>query len=166
MPARNNSKNMSETKLQRGQQWLEELMRLSGLPSEVDSVENSEGYWLTLDGANLTPEQISILIGSDGQVLDAIQYLANSILNIGKSQEEQAAYTVELNGYRLKRQEELRERAREVAEQVRASGEECEIVSLSSAERRQMHTFLKESGDLETFSRGQEPDRRLVVRLR
>lgn len=157
---------MSDTKLQRGQQWLEDLMKLGGLPSKVEVKENGEGYWLTVDATHLTSEQISILIGSNGRVLDSIQYLANSILNISKSEEEQAAYTVELNGYRLQRQEELHQRAAEVAQRVRESGEECEIASLSSAERRQMHTFFKEAEDLETFSRGQEPDRRLVVRLR
>ncbi|MBE9042514.1 RNA-binding protein [Oscillatoriales cyanobacterium LEGE 11467] len=156
----------SDTKLQRGQQWLEKLMKLSGLPSKVDARGNGDGYWLTIDASELTPEQISTTIGANGRVLDSIQYLANSILNIGKSDEEQAAYTVELNGYRLERQEELRERARQIAEQVRSSGEEREIASLSSAERRQMHTFLKEDGDLETFSQGQEPNRHLVVRLR
>jgi spoIIIJ-associated protein len=40
------------------------------------------------------------------------------------------------------------------------------MTSLSAAERRQIHTFLKECVDLETESRGEEPDRRLVVRLR
>ena len=54
----------------------------------------------------------------------------------------------------------------EVAQKVRASGHPIELESLSAAERRQIHTFLKEARDLETFSQGQEPDRRLVVRLR
>ena len=54
----------------------------------------------------------------------------------------------------------------QVAQQVRQTGEEVEMKSLSSAERRQIHTFLKDAEDLETESRGQEPDRRLVVRRR
>ena len=41
-----------------------------------------------------------------------------------------------------------------------------EITALSSAERRQIHTLLKEATDLETESQGEEPHRRLVVRLR
>jgi spoIIIJ-associated protein len=54
----------------------------------------------------------------------------------------------------------------QIAEQVRQTGQEVEIKSLSSAERRQIHTFLKDANDLSTESRGQEPDRRLVIRLR
>lgn len=163
---------MDKQLMQRGQQWLEDLLRLSKLTAEVRptatdaSAEDKPNYWLTIDQTKLTPNQIEILIGPDGTVLDAIQYLANSILNLGQDEEGQAAYTIELNGYRLQRQEELRALAAHAAQTVRETGQEFEMKSLSSAERRQVHTFLKECEDLETQSRGQEPDRRLVVRLR
>ncbi|MBD0363233.1 MAG: RNA-binding protein, partial [Coleofasciculus sp. C3-bin4] len=123
-------------------------------------------YWLTIDQTKLTPEQIQTLIGPEGAALDAIQYLANSILNLGQDEGQQAAYTIELDGYRTRRQEELWAMASHAAQQVRETGEEFEMKSLSSAERRQVHTFLKECDDLETQSQGQEPDRRLVVRRR
>ncbi|HEY9634946.1 MAG TPA: R3H domain-containing nucleic acid-binding protein [Coleofasciculaceae cyanobacterium] len=163
---------MSNQLIQRGQQWLEELLRLSRLPAEVRATneeqtsEDRPNYWLTINETQLTPQQIQILIGSDGSVLDAIQYLANSILNLGQEEEHQSAYTVELDGYRLRRQEELQAMAAYAAQKVRETGEEFEMKSLSSAERRQVHTFLKECDDLETHSRGQEPDRRLIVRRR
>lgn len=157
---------------QRGKEWLEDFLRLSSLPAEVrvtdteTSPDDKSNYWLTIDQTKLTPKQIQILIGSEGAVLDAIQYLANSILNIGQDEEQQAAYTIELDGYRIRRQEQLRALAAHAAQRVRETGQEFEMKSLSSAERRQVHTFLKECEDLETQSRGQEPDRRLVVRLR
>jgi spoIIIJ-associated protein len=163
---------MDKQLMQRGQQWLEELLRLSKLAAQVtptltdDSGDDKPNYWLTIDQTQLTPKQIEILIGPDGIVLDAIQYLANSILNLGQEEEGQAAYTIEIDGYRLQRQEELRAMAAHAAQTVRETGQEYEMKSLSSAERRQVHTFLKECEDLETQSRGQEPDRRLVVRLR
>jgi spoIIIJ-associated protein len=165
----------TDSQMQRGQQWLQTLLQLAGLSVDVkgelektaslqgDSQE-PDSFWLTIDETNLTPEQIQILIGADGSVLDAIQYLANSILNLNQSPEQQGSYTVELNGYRVARQAEIRAMAEAAAQQVRASGQEVEIKSLSSAERRQVHTFLKEFSDLETFSRGKEPHRHLVVR--
>jgi spoIIIJ-associated protein len=163
---------MDNQLMQRGQQWLEELLRLARLPAEVrvtnteTSADDKPNYWLTIDRTNLTPKQIEILIGPEGAALDAIQYLANSMLNIGQDEEHQAAYTIELDGYRIRRQEQLRALAAHAAQKVRETGQEFEMKSLSSAERRQVHTFLKECEDLETQSRGQEPDRRLVVRLR
>ena len=163
---------MNNQLMQRGKQWLEEFLRLSRLPAEVGlsdtnaSSDDKPNYWLTIEQTKLTAKQIQILIGSEGTVLDAIQYLANSTLNLGQDEEQQAVYTIELDSYRLQRQEELRAMAEQAAQRVRETGQEFEMKSLSSAERRQVHTFLKECVDLETQSRGQEPDRRLVVRLR
>ncbi|AFZ31494.1 single-stranded nucleic acid binding R3H domain-containing protein [Gloeocapsa sp. PCC 7428] len=159
--------------MQRGQVWLESLLQLMGVsPSveahlEANQIEGAgepDNYWLTIDNTKLTPEQIEILIGSEGSVLDAIQYLANATLNLNQSPADQASYTVELDGYRVRRQAEVQAIAQAAAEQVRASGQEVEIKSLSSAERRQVHTFLKTFPDLETFSKGKEPHRHLVVR--
>lgn len=163
---------MREQQIQRGKEWLETVLKLMGLPTEVNIGENkvdpiAQGTsWLLIDQTNLAREQIEILIGPKGEGIDAIQYLANTILNIDVEEENQQAFTVELNGYRLKRQAELLAWANSVVEQVRQTGQEVEMKSLSSAERRQIHTFLKDADDLETESRGQEPDRRLVIRLR
>jgi spoIIIJ-associated protein len=167
---------MTDSLRQRGQQWLKTLLEITGVSADVKAelettavsvdsdLKESDSYWLTIDETNLTEEQIQILIGFEGHVLDAIQYLANAILNLNQTQEQQASYTVELNGYRIRRQAEIRAIAQQVAERVRSSGQEVEIKSLSSAERRQVHTFLKDFTDLETFSRGKEPHRHLVVR--
>lgn len=166
---------MSDTPMQRGQQWLESLLQLMGVSATVqaelqtaagDTSDRSEpdSYWLTINQNNLQPEQVQVLIGAEGSVLDAMQYLANAALNVSQPQEQQAAYTIELDGYRIRRQAEIQEIAAKAIEQVRATGSEVEIKSLSSAERRQIHTFMKDFQDLETFSRGKEPHRHLVIR--
>lgn len=160
---------MNEQQVQRGQQWLESLLRLISLTAVVKpelnkTVEDLDSCWLTIDQTNLTSEQVQKLTGSGGSVLDSIQYLANTILNLGQDRDNQGAYTIELDGYRARRQAELKVMAEQAAEQVRHTGEEFEMKALSSAERRQVHTLLKEYTDLETYSHGQEPDRRLVVR--
>lgn len=160
--------------IQRGQQWVKSLLQLINVSADVrsesqpNSVDGgfpeSDSYWLTIDETNLMPLQIQVLIGPQGTVLDAIQYLANASLNLNQTEEQQASYTVELNGYRVRRQAEISALAQSAAIEARASGKEVEIKSLSSAERRQVHTFMKDFKDLETFSRGKEPHRHLVVR--
>ncbi len=161
---------MDEATIQQGKQWLEEMLKISGLPATVQvDVEHAAGWdgscWLTIDDSGFTAEQVQLMTGAHGVVLDAIQYLTNTILNIGHVEGEQTAYTIELAGYRVKRQMELQQLAEAAVQQVRATGEEHEMAALSSAERRQVHTYLKAFPDLATYSRGKEPDRRLVVRL-
>lgn len=159
---------MDVNQMQRGQQWLEELLRLAGLPADVTATLNSsfseESCWLTINESSLLPEQIQAITGSGGAVLDSIQYLTNAILNLSQERDQQKAFTIELAGYRLRRYAELKAIAEQAAAEVRETGQEFELKALSSAERRQVHTMLKEYEDLETFSRGQEPDRRLVIR--
>jgi spoIIIJ-associated protein len=159
---------MTEQHQQAGVAWLEQLLAHQALPIDVTAAmvtdEAGDSCWLTLDDSQLTPEQVTTLQGDRGAVLDAMQYLANTLLNLGRSPDEQQAYTIELAGYRAARQEALKAMAAEAAEAVQATGEEYEMAALSSAERRQMHHLIKSYGGLETFSRGKEPDRRLVVK--
>jgi spoIIIJ-associated protein len=159
-----------QDKIQQGKQWLEEMLKLAGLPATVQVEQThalTEGScWLTIDHSSFTPEQTQVLTGPEGTVLDAVQYLANTILNIGRAEDAQTAYTIELAGYRVQRQAELQALAEAAASHVHETGEAYEMAALSAAERRQVHTYLKSTySDLATYSRGKEPDRRLVVQL-
>ncbi len=159
-----------EQHLSRGQQWLEQVLSLMGMPAavKVDSghLYDSDACWLTIDDSQLQPLEIDLLIGEQGKTIDAIQYLANALLNIKTQANEQQSYTIEINGYRVQRYAELKEIAEQAAKQVRETGEEIGMEPLSSAERRQVHSFLQDYEDIITESRGQEPNRRLFVRQR
>lgn len=166
---------MSDINMQRGQEWLKQLLQLSGVSADVSSKLSSapaigadsqeqDSYWLIINETNLMPEQVRTLIGANGSVLDAMQYLANSVLNVHQAEDEQVSFTIELNDYRLRRQAEITALVRTAVQEVRFSGREIEMKSLSSFERRQVHSFLQEFPDLQTFSRGKEPYRNLVVR--
>ncbi|MGK7889500.1 MAG: protein jag [Leptolyngbyaceae cyanobacterium] len=152
----------------RGQQWVERLLTLAGMPAsvtaDINKLETEGSCWLTVDATTLSPQQVNCFLEEQGKALDAIQYLANTVLNMSCEPGEQQAYTLELDGYRVRRQAELQQVADEAATHVRETGSEFEIKSLSSAERRQIHTLFQDLDDLETESRGREPDRRLVVR--
>ena len=163
---------MTDQRLERGKQWLEQLLSLSAIATTVDTQQpagaNATNYWLTIDPSPLTAIQKELLIGSEGATIDAIQYMANASLNIHQAADLQAGYTIELEGYRHQREIALRAIADEAAERVRATGNEVVLNPMSSAERRQMHSFFDSDpsyGDLSTYSRGQEPDRRLVIQL-
>jgi spoIIIJ-associated protein len=163
---------MTDQRLDRGKQWLETLLSLAAIDTTVDTQQpehtSAANYWLTIDRDKLTPVQIEHLIGTDGATIDSMQYLANASLNIHQEADLQAGYTIELDGYRHRRAIALKAVADEAAEQVRTTGKEVILQPMSSAERRQMHTFFDtETGyqDLATYSRGQEPDRRLVIKL-
>jgi spoIIIJ-associated protein len=159
----------------RGQQWLETVLSLMGTPTSVklsypkpteETTLADNTPWLVIDETQLSEDQAKALLKDQGQTLDSLQYLANTLLNLGLEPEAQSAFTVEFKGYRQQREKELRVLAEKTAWQVLETGEVAELKSLSGAERRQVHQFLKQYEGLESWSRGQEPDRRLVVQRR
>jgi spoIIIJ-associated protein len=157
-----------------GVKWLTHLLELMGYPcsvqaeskANVDPDVSTPNYWLEIDHGTLRPHQIQALIGIDGSTLDAMQYLINMTLNMHLPLEaDHCFYVIELNGYRAKREMELQQLAQESADRVRETQQEFAIKNLSSAERRQVHMFLKGFDDIETLSQGKEPHRHLIVRL-
>ncbi|MGD1920806.1 MAG: protein jag [Pleurocapsa sp.] len=160
-----------DSQLSLGKEWLDRLLALMNLTAKV----NTEGFetvntdldsiWLNIDGSKLTPEQKKQFVGSKGAGIDAIQYLANTILNLNADPESQNSFVIELDGYRVQRNHELAALTKEAVEKVKSTGEETEILGLSSAERKQIHSLLQNLDGLKSESRGQEPDRRLIVQL-
>jgi spoIIIJ-associated protein len=160
---------------QAAQKWLSTLLSHFSLDIPIDTtpphsaqtrLKQFGGQWLTLNAEGLSELQVQSLMGSNGAALDAIQYLVNATLNLGQDTSSQAAYTVELLGHREQRYLQLAQLADDVAAQVRETGLEVAMTPLPPAERRLIHTILGEAEDLQTYSRGQEPQRCLVVGLK
>ena len=165
---------------ERARQWLQQVLAAMGIPAVVRVV----GEIIEIEADSLTPAQKQMLLskapalplplskeaGPEEErspvVLDALQYLANTLLNLNQPEDQQQPYILDLDGYRQRRLQELKALVAVAVEKVRTSGREYEFPDLSAAERRQIHTLLKDPAyaDLETFSRGKEPDRRLVIR--
>jgi spoIIIJ-associated protein len=155
--------------IDRGQTWLTEILAkalLTGkVTAEIQDHFAEHSCWLTIDRTDLTDEQVTALIGPEGKALDALQYLANVTLNIGVSETDRGAYTIEIDGYRQRRREVLLAMAATAIETVRSSQKPYKMPLISAAERRQVHSIVSLERDMETFSRGEEPDRRLIVHL-
>lgn len=142
-----------------------EIREASTVRADDDHDHDREG-WLTISTESLSPDAIQALIGTKGEVLDSIQYLTSLIVNLQSDEGVKMPFTVDVNHYRDRRLAELKTIAEDAVKQARFSRLEQEILALSSAERRQVHSLLKEFDDIETYSRGKEPDRRLVVKCR
>ena len=100
------------------------------------------------------------LVGDDGAIIEAVQHLAQRIVLRGASG---LRVVVDAAGYRGRREEALRAEADRVADLVLNEGREIALRPMPAAERRFLHEYLRERGDVATHSEGDEPRRRLVV---
>jgi spoIIIJ-associated protein len=106
-------------------------------------------------------EDLGVLIGHRGAVIDAIQHLAYRIAFRGEGPRKQVS--VDAGGYRERRALSLRSAADQAAESAVREGRPVALDPMSPLERKVVHEHLKSRRDVETYSEGQEPSRRLVV---
>jgi spoIIIJ-associated protein len=129
-----------------------------GLEGDVTIEEAPEGIRAVLEG-----DDLGLFIGRHGQTIDAVQHLAFKVANRDADRDAAVRVTVDAAGYRARREQALHRQAEQAAEKAVASGRPVALDAMSATERKVVHEFLKDRGDVETFSEGTEPDRHLVV---
>ncbi|PZS08695.1 MAG: hypothetical protein DLM64_11980, partial [Solirubrobacterales bacterium] len=95
------------------------------------------------------------------QTLDAIQHLAYRFAMHGGG--ERTSVLVDAAGYREQRAVALRATADQAAETALSHRRAVPLEAMNALERKLIHEHLKVRHDIETYSEGQEPSRRLVV---
>ena len=116
---------------------------------------------------NIDGENAGVLIGHHGDTLDSLQYLANLAAN--KKQEgvkrEYVKITVDVEGYRAKREMTLRALARRMADKVLKYKKSVMLEPMNPYERRIIHSEIQHIEGVSTNSIGSETDRKIVISL-
>jgi len=110
---------------------------------------------------NIKIDEPQILIGEGGQTLVEIQHLLKAILK--RKISDSFFIDLDINGYKKKKIEYLKELARTVADEVAITKKEKILSSMPAYERRIIHLELAGRSDVTTESIGQEPERRIVI---
>ena len=137
--------------------FLNELFRKMGVEATATAV--SEDDQISVD---ITGDSTGVLIGRRGETLDALQYLTSLVVN--KGSKEYKRVTVDTENYRKKREETLVRLAGRIANKVANTGRRVTLEPMNPYERRVLHYTLQNHPKVETYSEGQEPFRRVVVR--
>ena len=139
-----------------------ELLQRMGIRGRVEAKwgemdENGRIRPLLVD---IRGDDLSVLIGRRGQTLSALQYITRLIL--GKELKRPVAVVIDVEGYRARRERQLRRLARRMAQQALETGRTMSLEPMAPHERRIIHIELREDPNVETLSVG-EGDRRKVT---
>jgi spoIIIJ-associated protein len=135
---------------------LELLVEQLGLDAEVEVRQDGD----TVTGA-LIGDELGLFIGRHGQTIEAVQHLAQRIAFRGRPSDLRVV--IDAAGYRDRRASALRREADEAAESAVRGKRAVALDAMTASERKLVHEYLRERGDVETYSEGDEPDRHLVV---
>jgi spoIIIJ-associated protein len=140
----------------RVQELLERIVAGVGVEASVHVEEDEEEVRAALEG-----DDLGLLIGRHGQTIDAIQHIAYRIACRGAVTRKRVV--VDAAGYRERRAVALRAAADQAAEAAVHDRRPVTLEAMTALERKVVHEHLKSRHDVETYSEGEEPDRRLVV---
>ena len=123
---------------------------------------NNDDTVITVDG-----EGAGMLIGHHGETLDALQYLANLAANkkVKGEKREYVKISLDVEGYRAKREEALRALARRMAAKVVKGKKSVMLEPMNPYERRIIHSEVQGIEGVSTNSIGSENNRRVVMFL-
>jgi spoIIIJ-associated protein len=112
---------------------------------------------------NLDTSEPKVLIGKNGQNLSDIQHILNIIMK--KRTHEDLFMDVDINSYKRSKREYLQELAIDMADEVVLNGKEKILEPMTAYERKIIHLVLSKRKDVITESIGQEPDRRIIIKV-
>ncbi|MFH1582338.1 MAG: R3H domain-containing nucleic acid-binding protein [bacterium] len=110
----------------------------------------------------LKVQEPQILIGEGGQTLAEIQHLLKAILK--RKIEEDFYINLDINGYKERKEDYLREMTRSIADEVILTKQEKELAPMPAYERRIIHMELSTREGVEAESIGREPERRIIIK--
>lgn len=146
-----------ETKTDVASKYIKNVLNAMGIenvtivPSEIDG-----GVQFEVNGDGLEE-----LIGKKGEMLDSLQYLASLASN--KLDREYFRISIDSNGFRARRKEQLEELARKIAEKVKKSGRSSALEPMNPYERRIIHAAVSEIEGVQSQSKGEEPYRKVII---
>jgi spoIIIJ-associated protein len=152
-----------EEALRIAQETVKELLQRMGIEATVD------GRWGQADAPDriqplfidIHGKDLSILIGRRGETLAALQYITRLI--VGKELKRPVAVLIDIEGYRSRREGQLRRLARRVANQAIDTSRTMTLEPMPAFERRIIHIELRDSPDVETLSVGEGNRRKVTI---
>lgn len=135
-----------------------DILAGAGLAAEVEFSQEGDDILIDVSG-----DDLGFAIGRRAQTLDAIQLIAYLVSAKAVDPDERRRVSVDIDEYRAAREEELFDLADRAVNDALSSGQPVELKPMTSNERRSVHHYLLDNGDVDTHSVGEDPDRRIVV---
>jgi len=152
---------MDQINLKKIKEAAEEFFVKTGLPVEVETsgLEDQTVY------INLKTEDPQIMIGERGQTLTEIQRLLKAVLKKKAALEAPFYINLDINDYKKRKTDYLKEVARSAADEVILTRQEKQLPAMTAFERRVIHLELASREDVATESIGLEPERKVIIKV-
>jgi spoIIIJ-associated protein len=151
---------ITPTHVEEARSLCEGLARSMGFDAVATGGKTKHGIRVAIDAG----QSDQYLIGPEGETLDAVQYMIARMLRARLREDSMPRVEVDVAGYRDRRNEELRDLARDLMDEVERTGEEALTDALTAAERRIVHLEVAERPGMMTVTLGEGEFKRVLIR--
>jgi spoIIIJ-associated protein len=137
--------------------FVEGLLDVLDVDGDITTWVDSTGGHVDIEGAKL-----GFMVGQEGEVLAALQELTR--LAVLRQTQRWVRITIDVNGFKAQRREQLVALARSTSERVARSGQYEELEPMTAFERKIVHDVASAVAGVASESIGEEPNRRVVIR--
>ena len=146
--------------IEEAKKFIDAILKSMQLNADINIVEENDTLRINISG-----KKMGLIIGYRGETLDSIQYLVSLVVN--KHHEiPHKKVILDTENYRSKREETLKGVAVKTAARVKKTGKSFKLEPMNPYERRIIHSTLQKNTDVNTYSEGEEPFRRVVIELK
>lgn len=142
--------------LEQAKEILEEILAKMGETARVEASQDDDRITLKIESADA-----GLLIGKQGQTLEALQYLVSKILS--KKTKRKLRLVVDIESYRARHSQALTQMALKYGEKVKRTGKPITLSPMNPHDRRIVHLALQGDAELKTMSRGEGLYKKVVV---
>jgi len=140
--------------------FLEDVLRDMGVQAKIEQAVEQDGNIVF----EIVGKDLGLVIGRRGQTLDALQLLVNVYAN--RITQEHIRIVLDAERFRERRRKTLQDLSLRLANQVVRTKKEVVLEPMPASERRIIHYQLQNHPKVKTMSRGEEPNRRIVITLK
>lgn len=145
-------------------EFVEGLLSRMGLTTDVEPELQEGTMYVNVLGSGPDDEDMGLLIGRHGQTLEALQELTRVV--VAHRTGIRSRVIVDVEDYKKRQRSRLASKARDIAKRVARTGREEELEPMNPYERKVVHDAVSGIAGVESSSRGEEPERRVVIRPR
>lgn len=145
------------TEIEKAKDFIEGLLNKLSLTAKVELREEEDAIYADI-------KDYSDIIGYRGEGLNALQYLCT--IYVSKNDRHAKPIRLDCEGYRKRREGSLIALAQRMARKVERTHSSVKLEPMTPQERRIIHMALADNENIETFSKGEEPHRYLIIRER
>lgn len=142
--------------------FIEDLLARMGIEASVEPNLEDGSMYVDILGSGPDDDDMALLIGRHGQTLEALQELTRHV--VLRKSGLRCRVMVDVEDYKKRQRERLASKAREIAKRVARTGREEELDPMNPYERKVVHDAVAAVAGAESSSRGEEPERRVVIR--